>query len=38
MDTRGFDAVDTMLADVFLEAYKSPDDTVMEVSFFFTSL
>jgi len=37
IDTRGFDAVDAMLAETFLEAYKSPDDTVMEVSFFFVS-
>lgn len=34
IDTRGFDPVDTMLANTFLEAYKSPDDTVMEVSFY----
>lgn len=34
IDTRGFDPVDTMLANTFLEAYKSPDDTVMEVRFY----
>lgn len=36
IDTRGFDPLDTMLANTFVEAYKSPDDTVMEVNLFCT--